>query len=380
MRKFLLGVLGLGLFFGLIFSQEVVVKKYVVAIQDANVRSMPSAQGEIVFVLHAGEKAELVQDMGTWLKVRGMNGAVGYVWAKLVRVEIERVIRSAPKAVPPSSPSPKPVQRAVASPKAAQFGLSFNFTYALVSPDDFNAMGRFYQHYIDYVYSKASAYYTIYREGELNGLKHLLGGEVEVEFYPSENIGVGLGFSFNNGNVSEATKLSDPAGNYMQVSQDLKASVYGPYLGLHFLIPAQMISLELFANAGYYFGSFDMKYSYSSTSVSAQDTYMEGLKKSSLGFGGGGKLNIKLSPNAGIFIAGKYQFVKFSDIEGHYRDVYGSYDGTLYNYELNTPWGWLPVTRILETEPAPDPDIRNVRKAELNFSGFYLSAGFFLRF
>ncbi len=374
MKKILMLVFSLGLL-TLVFSQEVVVKKYVVAIQDANVRSMPSAQGEIVFVLHAGEKAELVQDMGTWLKVRGMNGAVGYVWAKLVRVEIEKVIRSAPKAVPPSSPSPKPVQRAVASPKAAQFGLSFNFTYALVNPEDFNANSEFYQGMMDYL---ASAF-GFSQEGRLQGLKHLLGGEVEMGFYPTKNIGVGLGFSFNNGHVSGSTEVTEPTGDYMQISQDLKARVYGPYIGLHFVVPTDLISLEFFGNAGYYFGSFNREYP-SSSSSGGSWTSTEDMKKSTFGFGGGARLNIKFSPNAGISLSGKYQFIKFSDIEGHYEDPIESFDGKLYAFESNTPWGWSLITGILETKPGPDPDIRNVRKAELNFSGFYLSAGFFLRF
>ena len=198
-------------------------------------------------------------------------------------------------------------------------------------------------------------------------------------FYPTENIGVGLGFSFNNGHVSETSKDTDPTGYYLQYGQDLKVSMYGPYLGLHLVVPADLISLELFGNAGYYFGSFNREYPSSSGSGGSW-TSSEDMKKSTFGFGGGARLNIKFSPNAGVFLSGKYQFIKFSDIEGHYEDPRESFDGTFYAFELNTPWGWTPITGIWETKPGPDPDIRNVRKAELNFSGFYLSAGFFLRF
>ncbi len=380
MRKALLVILSFSLFLGVVFSQEVVTRKNVVAIQDANVRSMPSTQGEILFVLHAGEKAELIEDMGTWLKIRRSDGAIGYVWSKLVRVEVEKVVKPAPKPVSPPAPKPKPkpvMQTAVPSPRTAQFGLSFNFNYALVSPDDFNATGKYFQAFMDYISSAPGSS----KEGKLEGLKHLLGGEVEMGYYPTENIGIGLGFSFNNGHVSESTKVSDPGGNYFQISQDLKASVYGPYLGFHFSVPAQLISLEVFGNVGYYFGNFSMKYTFSSSS-SGSYWYisMENMKKSSLGFGGGARLNIRFSPNAGIFLAGKYQFIKFSDIEGHFTTPHDSYDGTLYYFEVNTPVGWLPFTMISETEPPPAPDIRNVRKAVLNFSGFYLGAGFFLRF
>ena len=65
-------------------------KKYaVIIVQEASIRSLPSSEGEILFVASKGEKLEILEDLGTWLKVRREDGVVGYVWSKLVGIEIE---------------------------------------------------------------------------------------------------------------------------------------------------------------------------------------------------------------------------------------------------------------------------------------------------
>ncbi len=100
---YLLGFLFLALALSPVFAQT--VKKYaIVKVSAANIRSAPSKNGSIVHVAMNGEKLELVEDLGTWLKVRTKTGIVGFVYSPLVQVEIEKVV--APAEQPPSQQPP----------------------------------------------------------------------------------------------------------------------------------------------------------------------------------------------------------------------------------------------------------------------------------
>lgn len=81
------------------------VKRYAVVISSAaNIRSAPSTKGEIVYVAKSGERMELLENLGTWIKVKTKTGVEGYVWEKLVRVEVEKIIQpSKPVKEPPQS-------------------------------------------------------------------------------------------------------------------------------------------------------------------------------------------------------------------------------------------------------------------------------------
>lgn len=94
-------------------------KKYAVVIgSGANIRSAPSTKGEIVYVAKSGEKMEMLEDLGTWIKVKTQTGVEGYVWVKLVRIEVEKIVIHE-KTPAPSQPS----QPQVAKPAAPASGV-----------------------------------------------------------------------------------------------------------------------------------------------------------------------------------------------------------------------------------------------------------------
>ncbi len=379
MKNFSVLILGFFMVLGYAFSQSRVEKRYMVMTRDASVRSMPSAQGEILFVAKMGEKLELLEDLGTWYKVRRADGTVGYVWSKLARVQVEKVVVPAPrpKPVTPARPvSPPSPSLPAPSPQSARFGFSFNFTYALVSPEDFVGEGKIWNGILDFFGG-----YGFTKTGELKELKNLLGGDVEVSYYPARNLGIGIGFSLNSGKTNSTMRIDDSMGNYMQATQELKASIYGPYVKFHFIIPAQTLSMDLFADVGYYSGSFSMHhaYAYGGSFVIMPTRSDADMKKSTIGFGGGAKLDLSLSSSFGVFLSGRYRVLKFKNITGTYKSEIETFEGTLYSYDEEVLGKWEPGSGLHETAPS-GPHFRNVRKAELNFSGFYLSAGFFLRF
>ena len=379
------------LFLGSLFSQGNVqqeVRKYAVVIKDANIRSMPSTQGEIIYVAKAGEKLEVLEDLGTWFKVRVPSVGTGFVWSKLVRIEVEKVLKpvappSKPSS-PPTPPSPKPTLQPSPQPQTARFGLSFNFNYALVSPDDFNASVNYFNGIAEEFKTLFSgAGYTSSIDHPIEKLTHMLGGAVEGKFFINPNIALGLGFSYMTGSKNSSTTLTSGSTEVYTSESTLKASILAPYLGLSFLVPAQMLSIEFFANAGYFMGTFSQ--TYKGEFILPYSFTYEDMKKSTFGFMGGVNLNINLQPNMGIFVTGKYTLAKFKDIPGKMTIMTGgptdTKTGTVYYYEQHVISNWYPSIWVFDTPPSPLPtDMRNLRKAEFNFSGFYLGAGFFFRF
>ncbi len=102
------------------FAQQVQVKKWAVVISaGANIRTMPSTKGEIIYVAKSGERLELAEDLGVWLKVKLKDGRTGFVWSKLVRVEIEKTVKEAPTAQPAAVKPVQPAQPTTVKPIAA---------------------------------------------------------------------------------------------------------------------------------------------------------------------------------------------------------------------------------------------------------------------
>ncbi len=115
-----LGVILLG--FSPLHAQT--VKKYtVVKVSAANIRSAPSKSGSILYVARMGEKLELLEDLGTWLRVKTKGGIVGFIYSSLVQVEIEKIL---PPAEQPPSQQPKPpsVQPPTPPPSGARTTVS----------------------------------------------------------------------------------------------------------------------------------------------------------------------------------------------------------------------------------------------------------------
>lgn len=90
---FLILVLTFISFLNPVNAQTEEVKKYAVALEMSNVRSRPSVEGKIVFVARPGERMEILDDLGTWFKVKRKTGEVGYIFARLVRVEVVKYIK-----------------------------------------------------------------------------------------------------------------------------------------------------------------------------------------------------------------------------------------------------------------------------------------------
>ncbi len=405
-RSFLFLAVLLGLVFLLTpgwAQSNVQVRKYAIAVSDANIRSNPTTQSSILTVVRAGEKMEVLDDLGTWFKVKTPSGVVGYVWGKLVRIEVEKVIKEVTPETPQTPPKPQkpetpPAPQTTSRPKLpstaggsdvltqareAKFDFSFNFTYALVNPEDFWAWGRTFNTIFEYYEQIWVSYgYTPQMDEPLTNLKHMLGGDAELKYFLKDNFAIGVGFTLLSGSKDEKRRL-EVAGTYMEVNQALKSSITAPFLALHFYMPSETVNFEVFAGAGYYIGKFSADYLYTTNFSRPFSVSLTDMKKSTPGFFGGLRVNFPIQENMGIFVAGKYDYIKFTDIEGKYSSGGGGgtyTTGKVYYYEILSNGRWLPMLTPFQTPPAPSRTLRNIRPAEFNFSGINLSLGFFVKF
>ncbi len=361
--KFILSLLALIILLGSGFAQEKVVeKKYAVAVREANVRSMPSTQGEIVHVARVGEKMEILEEMGQWLKVKTPSGAVGYVWGNSVRVQ--KIIRKIPASPKLPNPPPFPVK------DSKPFNFNFGFNYASVNPGDFNAETR--------LNNFMATFFGLSNSGDLDHpleeLTRTIGGQGEFTYYFKENLGMGLGFSFEKGNLEGSATVSGNSG-FAKLSQDLKASIYGPYLILYILIPSTKPPVEFYARAGYSLGKFSLDYLQTDSTGGNSYKQIKDITKGALNFAAGIQTKIFLSPGAGIFLSGGYRFLKFKKMKATVTTPSGSSSGNLYYVEYLT----LPFLEVGNTPPR-GPDVSQSRPAVFDFSGIYLNAGFYLNF
>ena len=381
MRKFLVALLAAFVLALPVLAQQenITVKKFAVALQDINLMSMPTAQSEVLLTVKAGEKMEVLRDLGLWLKVKASNGTVGYVRKEKIKFEEEKII---------SAPQPKPIPSSLSSstqprPSLKKFEFSANFSLSKVNPSDFNADSDSLNKVFKGLLNLPSVEGQVDHYLEL--LDKLTGGEAEFVFYPTEKLGLGLGFLIKSGGTDTSSTLTETSPDYLSMTYkaNTKANIYAPFLSLHLRYPVSMLTLNAFAGLGYYMGNFSLKYdySYSDEPIPCFD-YLENLKKSTLGFFGGVKFQFNLTENFNLYLQGKYTAVKFKNIEGDYRSCDGtSYHGTLYNYnvEMEEGLGTGNFAWIFPSEPS-EPDMRNVRPAEFDFSGLSFGAGLSIRF
>ncbi len=276
----------------------------------------------------------------------------------------------------------------------AQGEFSINFFYGFVNPSDFNANARGATNlFKDWAAYDASHGYNTNVTGGLKDLKNLMGGSAEFKYFFSENLAFGAGFAYQSGSKSSSVKLEESGGGNtmsVQISEDKKAKIYIPYVGLHFIVPANFFSLDIYGNAGYFMGSFPnykMNYYgvYNGVTEDNEDFVTNNLKKSTVGAWGGLRLNMNIQENMGFFIFGEYRYVNFKELKGNWTDTEhvsgwsASGSGDLYYYEVYNSNKWYEELMVRDAAPSGS-HYRNVRKAELNFSGFFVGAGFFIKF
>ncbi|GEM_PF-2325349 len=92
---------------GLVHGKE--VKFAIINASGANIREKPTTKAPIITVARYGEKFEVVEDLGPWLKIKLPDGRIGFVWTPLTRIEVQKIIEKIVEVKKTPRPEPKPV-------------------------------------------------------------------------------------------------------------------------------------------------------------------------------------------------------------------------------------------------------------------------------
>lgn len=224
--------------------------------------------------------------------------------------------------------------------------------------------------------------------GEIKNAKW--GPEFEGEFIYSlnERWGVGLGVGYIRKSAESGAQLQ--IGNYAGIRFDWEPvyKVVPVTLNGYYNFPvSSKMNAYVKGGVGYYFAAWDYKIRQENelVGITVWDENEGTAKDSGFGFQGGLGFEYGLSDSISLFVEGSGRLVNLKnwDVENVNRNALGSEmdTGTFWyveEYEEDTG-KYYPSLELLDEEPS-DPDLRNVRKAEISLSGIVFKVGVKFRF
>ncbi len=213
-------------------------------------------------------------------------------------------------------------------------------------------------------------------EGDFKKIHFGLDLEGEVVFYltPRFGISVSSGYIYGNKGVEE-NKI---AFMNQTCSDGMKVSAIPVRLGVCYYLPlSSRIRFFFNGGVGYYFAEWSENYRYEiNSNVSTRD---QKAKASGIGFHSGVGLELKFVPHIVFIFEGQGRHIKIGGFKGE-RDSAGL-EMNLYYFEQQIlgSLDWYPRVDLWPYEPF-GAQIRNVREAKVDFSGFTFRAGIKINF
>ncbi len=221
-------------------------------------------------------------------------------------------------------------------------------------------------------------------EGEFKSIRWGLDFEGDVII----NLNPRFGITFGSGYISGKKK---PDGKQItqylpnvttSLNHDMEISAIPVKIGVYYcLFRSSKFRFFLSGGIGYYFAKVSEVYENQwdgNWSLEKQEAKGEGA-----GFQGGMGVELDITKNIAFVVEGYGRYAKIGNFWGEraWNMSFAPSDsrkGTLYFYELDTPYGWIPYIDISSGEPIR-ANIRNVRKATVDFSGFTVRMGVKIR-
>lgn len=268
------------------------------------------------------------------------------------------------------------------------FSIKFTGGYGNMAIGDINAVLEGIENLLNYYASVAG----VAKEGELIELNR--GFEYECEFIIdiTEHFGIGIGAGYiQRKQPNEFTIEMGEFNEYSYTSSSLnpKLSAIPIKLTIYYFIPI-VSRLNLFLNGGigYYFGKINYSVQDEVQMGDWQWVHLEEIEAqdNGLGFHGGIGFEFSVTKNLAFYMEGAGRYAKLKDWEGdEILTTNGDVErtaGTLWHYGI--PYGdngrkyfsWLDIQK----EKPNDPDIRNVKKAVGDYSGFSFRFGLKIKF
>ena len=266
-----------------------------------------------------------------------------------------------------------------------RFSLKLTAGYGSMAVGDINAVleGR------ENIYTDYASLVGAQKEGEFKELNRGFEYEGELLINITESFGLGIGAGYiQREEHGEASFKHEEDDYYFLLSYS-----YGPEISAipvkltaYYFVPiASRLSLYLNGGIGYYFGKIrypiQEEYQYGYDEHEVYDHIIT-AKDNAFGYHGGIGCEYNVTKNLAIFVEGAARYAKLKDWKGdeiiRYSDTYYGEEarvnsGILWYYEFLWREQYYSFLDIIAEEHLYH--VRNVRKAEGDFSGFSLRAG-----
>jgi hypothetical protein len=193
----------------------------------------------------------------------------------------------------------------------------------------------------------------------------------EIILNISPKIGIGLGISHMKAeNEIVANTYWYDIGNSFEDTFNSQVTAIPISFSLHYeLLNRKRISLTSFIGIDYYLGNLKWNYSWKRLDIS--DSYSESFKgkSNSFGFHGGLYLEYKLNSRLAVVAEGAGKHVQLSDFQDKSGSVFWAYD--FLHSITNKTYNWVSFAK----EKPSGSNLSNIRKGEVDLSGFSLMIG-----
>lgn len=267
---------------------------------------------------------------------------------------------------------------------AQKFRLKLSGGYGTMTAGDYNTFGAGLDDLLNTLEALGAT-----TEGAFNKIN--AGFEYEAEFIVSlpAGFGVGVGVGYMERSKISELRASMPPLSSASAAIDPKIKAMPINISGYYFTPGVApLKFFVYGGIGYYYGTFTTEIREDSTPPDFWSEEEAKLKDQNFGVHGGVGLELKVDSRIAIFVEGRARYCKLKSWngDGTYEDSDGFTDtdvGTMWYFEeLDQNYGsgeWFPAITISTGRPS-EPDIRNVRKFEVNLSGISLRTGIRVKF
>ena len=266
-----------------------------------------------------------------------------------------------------------------------KFSLKFSGGLGSTAGGDFNA----FPDGLNSLATDLAPFLGLTKTGELENPNWGFDFEGEFLYSLSENFGVGLGVGYQRRSKETSLKMALESLMSATLTWEPELTIIPINLSGYYFFPVgSKMNAFLKAGIGYYFAKVYLKLREEYASFLGLEGWNEDefeAKDSGFGFHGGLGIEYNLTGTISLYAEGMGRYLKITDLEFEGTTTYASGvikgSGMLWYLEefLDANGEYYPGLQISEQKPT-DPAYRNVREAEVDFSGFSFRIGIKIRF
>jgi hypothetical protein len=205
-------------------------------------------------------------------------------------------------------------------------------------------------------------------------------GEILLSFHPRFMVSVGSGFFY--GEVKpEKTELfiERPAGEFSYIHPYTVSAIPVTLSGYYLQPLSRIVKAFVKAGAGIAWAKYFERAGYKNLAVvNYTDTLNQNARARSPMFTGGGGFIFETEPGINFFVESSFRWARVSGFKGEYLE--GQSGELFYLEEYDSDFDlWQSKFVVLSQKPEAE-NIRAVKKAVIDLSGFSIKLGFMIRF